>query len=168
MLSASSESISVLVRALQETGRLDILSRPQIMTLNNQPASVLVGARVPLIGSTTLNQVGQQNSIDREDVGLLLGVTPRISPDGLVVMEIDATRSSLGSIDDGVPVQVDANGGVVRQPIINTTQARTTVSARSGQTIILGGLITKDRSIRTRRVPILGDVPVLGQLFSIR
>ena len=165
VLSASNESISILVRALQETGRLDVLSRPQIMTLNNQPASILVGSLVPILGGTTLSTFGQTNDITQQQVGLSLGVTPRISPDGMVVMEIDAIKSSLGAVSEGIPVSINANGDAVRQPIINSTQASTTVSARSGQTIILGGLITKDRSIRTRRVPYIADIPVLGSLF---
>ena len=164
VLSAGSESINVLVRALQETGRLEVLSAPEIMTLNNQPANILVGSEVPFIGNTTFSANGlAQNSIDRQPVGLQLGVTPRISPDGLVVMEIDAVKSALA--DAGVVVSVDQFGNAIEQPIVNTTQASTTVSARSGQTIILGGLITKDSTIRTRRVPYLADVPVLGSLF---
>jgi type II secretion system protein D len=165
VLSASSESISVLVRALQESGRMDILSRPQIMTMNNQSASVLVGSLVPLITAVSLSDFGQTNAVEQQEVGLSLGVTPRISPDGLVVMEIDATKSSLGPVEEGIPVSINANGDVIRQPVINTTQASTTVSAQSGQTIILGGLITKDRSVRSRRIPYLSDVPVLGMLF---
>lgn len=165
VLSASSESISVLIRALQESSRLDILSRPQVMTLNNQPAFILVGSRVPRIDSTQQTVNGTINSTVLENVGLLLGVTPRISPDGLVVMEIDAEKSELGPTDDGIPISINAAGEAVKSPIINTTQAQTTVSARSGQTVILGGLITKSRSTITRKVPYLADIPVLGNLF---
>ena len=95
VLSAGSESINVLVRALQDTGRLDVLSAPEIMTLNNQPANILVGQEVPFIGGTTNTNAGFQQDVVREPVGLQLGVTPRISPDGLVVMEIDACEVSL-------------------------------------------------------------------------
>jgi len=165
VLSASSESISVLVRALQDTRRLDVLSRPQVMTLNNQPAFVLVGSRVPRIQSVSQTQFGIINNTTLENVGLLLGVTPRISPDGLVVMEVDAEKSELGPEDEGIPISITESGEVVRSPIINTTVAQTTVSARSGQTVILGGLITKNRGVISRRVPYLGDIPVLGSLF---
>lgn len=165
VLSASSESISVLIRALQESRRLDVLSRPQVMTLNNQPAFILVGSRVPRIQSTNQTQFGVVNNTILENVGLLLGVTPRISPDGLVVMEIDAEKSELGPINEGIPISINVAGDVIRSPIINTTVAQTTVSARSGQTVILGGLITKNRSVISRSVPFLGDLPVLGQLF---
>ncbi len=60
---------------------MEILSRPQVMTLDNQPAFIQVGERVPRIVGTSINQVGQVNNIELENVGLILGVTPRISPD---------------------------------------------------------------------------------------
>ncbi len=81
VLSASSENISVLLRALNQSRNMEILSRPQVMTLDNQPAFIQVGERVPRIVGTSINQVGQVNNIELENVGLILGVTPRISPD---------------------------------------------------------------------------------------
>lgn len=165
VLSASSESVSILIRALSESRRLDVLSRPQVMTLDNQPAFVQVGSRVPRVRGVTTNEAGQTSSVVDENVGLILGVTPRISPDGLVVMEIDAEKSALGPEAEGVPISISATGDVVRQPVINTTTASTTVSAVSGQTVVLGGLITKARAVTRRRVPLLSEIPVLGHLF---
>lgn len=165
VLSAYSESVSLLIRALQESRRLDVLSRPQVTTLDNQPAFIQVGARVPRVQGVTLNETGQVNNVTDVNVGLILAVTPRISPDGLVVMEVDAEKSALGPEEEGVPISISATGEVVRQPLINTTTAQTTVSALSGQTIILGGLITKTVSVTSRRVPLLSDIPVLGNLF---
>lgn len=165
VFSANSESVSVLVRALQESRRLEILSRPQIRTLDNQPAFIQVGQRVPRIVGSTVNQAGQSNSVVLENVGLILGVTPRISPDGTVVMEIDAERSGLGPEAEGVPVSVSPTGEIIRSPRVDTTTAQATVSAGSGETIILGGLITKQTETIERKVPRLGDIPVLGRLF---
>ena len=165
VLSASSEAVSVLIRALKEARRLDVLSRPQVMTLDNQPAFVQVGSRVPRVQGVTVNQSGQVSNVTDVNVGLILGVTPRISPDGIVVMEVDAERSAVGPEDEGVPISVSATGEVVRQPLINTTTAQTTVSAVSGQTVVLGGLITKSRSQTRRRVPGLSQIPILGHLF---
>jgi type II secretory pathway component GspD/PulD (secretin) len=164
VLSASSESVSFLLRALAEEHRVDILQRPQITTLDNQPAFVMVGQRVPTISNTTISQVGQTNSVQYQNVGLMLGVTPRISPDGLVVMQIDATKSDLGDINTGVPVAI-SGGQVIRQPIINNTQAQTTVSAMSGQTVILGGLISTTKNEEHHKVPGLGDLPLVGACF---
>ena len=164
VLSASSESVSVLIRALQECRRLDVLSRPQVMTLDNQPAFIQVGQRVPRIIGTTINETGQVNNIQMENVGLILGVTPRISPDGMVVMEIDAEKSELGSQLEGIPVSI-SDGQIIKSPIVNVTTAQTTVSAASGETIVLGGLITKSARSIHRRVPWLSDIPLLGLLF---
>ncbi len=144
---------------------MDVLSRPQIMTLDNQSAYVQVGERVPTITGTQLNQTGQVNNVTLEDVGLILGVTPRISPDNLVVMEVDAQKSALGPEAEGIPVSISATGEVVRQPRIEITQAQTTVSALSGQTIVIGGLITNRRAQVHRRIPVLASIPIVGNLF---
>lgn len=164
VLSASSESVSVLIRALQESHRLRVLSRPQVMTLDNQPAFVQVGKRVPRITGSAINQIGQQNQLMLENVGIILGVTPRISPDNRVVMEVDAEKSEVGPVDEGIPVSSSGNV-VIKSPSINLTTAQTTVSALDGETIIIGGLITKSEDKLDRRVPWLSDLPLLGVLF---
>ncbi len=165
VLSAGNESINILLRALQDRQRMQVLSRPQVMTLDNQPAFVQVGARVPRITATTSNQNGVTNSVVLENVGILLGVTPRTSPDGLVVMEINAEKSQLGPEAQGIPIFTDNLGNVIRAPQINITTAQTTISARSGQTVVFAGLITKSKTHVTRGTPILSDIPVLGRLF---
>ena len=166
VLSASSESVSVLIRALEESRRADVLSRPQVRTLDNQPAFIQVGERVPRIVASNLTVGGlQTNTIELENVGIILGVTPRISPDNTVVMEIDAEKSRLGPEERGIPITVSIDGTVVRSPSIETATAQATVSAASGETIILGGMITKRDETISRRVPYLADIPLLGDLF---
>ncbi|MFV1966759.1 MAG: secretin N-terminal domain-containing protein [Pirellulaceae bacterium] len=166
VLSASSESVSVLIRALQQSRRVDILSRPQIRTLDNQSAFIQIGERVPYIVDSNMTGTGTiSNATELIDVGLILGVTPRISPDGLVVMEIDAEKSKLGDESDGLAILIGPDGSVVRAPRINTTFAQATVSAADGETIILGGMISKADISIERRVPYLADIPILGHLF---
>jgi len=166
VLSASSESISVLIRALRESRRLDVISRPQVMTLDNQPAFIQVGKRVPRITGSTISTRGQINNITLENVGLILGVTPRINPvDGMVVMEIDAEKSELDPTE-GIPISFSARGDVIRSPVINLAMAQTTVSAADGDTVVLGGMISKNTAVTQRRVPYLSDIPVLGKLFQ--
>jgi type II secretion system protein D len=167
VLSASSQSVSVLLRALEQNHCLEVLSRPQVMTLDNQPAFIQVGQRVPRIVGTAVNSVGSVNSITMENVGLILSVTPRISPEGMVVMEIDAEKSKVGNVDDGIPVST-SQGVTIKSPKIDVTTAQTTVSANSGDTIMLGGLITKERDVVDRRVPLLADIPILGNLFKYK
>jgi len=165
VLSASNESVSILIRALQQARRLQVISRPQVQTLDNQPAFVQVGARVPFITQSTQTTFGIQNTTTLENIGILLGVTPRTSPDGLIVMEINAEKSELSPENQGIPIFVSNEGQIIRSPQIFITTAQTTVSATSGQTVILGGLITKTREQETRRVPYMSDIPVLGRLF---
>lgn len=165
VLSASSRNIGVLIRALQEDRETRILSRPLVRTLDNQPAFIQVGQRVPRIVGTTLGNFGQQNQIDLENVGLILGVTPRISPDGQVVMEIDAEKSKVGPEEEGVPVGVSIDGEPVRSPRIDTITAQATVSVADGETVVLGGMITRELETVERRAPYLADIPILGHLF---
>jgi hypothetical protein len=164
VLSAASESVSLLIRALKETRRMEVLGRPQIMTLDNQAAFIQVGQRVPRITGTRFAGLTQTNEIELENIGLILGVTPRISPDGMVVMEIDAEKSELAPESEAIPVSV-SEGAVVKSPSIDVTTAQTTVSAASGETIVIGGLISKSQSTVRRRVPVLSDIPILGDLF---
>ena len=164
VLSAASDNVSALLRALAENHRVEVLQRPQIMTLDNQPAFIQIGQRVPRITGVQVNTVGTVNTITLENVGVILGVTPRISPDGLVVMEIDAEKSALESEATGIPV-TNSGGIVIRSPIIDSTTAQTTISALSDQTVVLGGLIAKTKNESHRKVPLLGDLPLLGHLF---
>jgi len=166
VLSASSNSVSMLLRALQETRRVEVLSRPQIMAIDNQTGRAFVGETVPFITESTVNQFGNPiNTIARIEVGLNLEVTPRISPDGLVVMKVFASNERLGNVADGVPIAIAPNGEPINSPIVETIQAETTVSALSGQTIVLSGLLTKQDRALHRRVPLLADLPLLGNLF---
>ena len=166
VLSASSDSISALIRALQQDERIEVLSRPQIMTLDNQAAYIQVGQRVPRVNSSSITTAGNQiNTITLENVGLILGVTPRISPDGLVVMELDAEKLALEPLSSGIPISVLTNGQVITSPIIDITTAQTTVSAVDGQTLVFAGMISTEKDVIKRRVPYLSDIPVLGNLF---
>ena len=165
VLSASSQNVSVLIRALQETREMHILSRPLVRTLDNQPAFIQVGQRVPRIVGSSVSTYGQSNSIANENVGLILGVTPRISPDGNVVMEIDAEKSKVGPEEEGIPVAVSMDGTIIRSPRVDTVTAQATVSVADGETVVLGGMISTEKETIQRRVPFLSDVPVLGYLF---
>ncbi|MBI3836475.1 MAG: hypothetical protein HY288_00900 [Planctomycetia bacterium] len=165
VLSASSKGLNALLRALQQNQRLDVLSRPQVMTMDNQPAYIQVGQKVPRVVTASFTSFGQTTGTELYDVGLILGVTPRISPEGMVVMDIDAIKSELGAEAEGIPIAVSATGNVIRSPKINITEAHTTVSSANGETIVLGGLITKSEKRLNRRVPYLADVPLVGNLF---
>ena len=166
VLSASSENVSFLLRALQETRRLEVLSRPQVLTLDNQQAFIQVGQFVPRITNSNITQFGVTNGLADKGVGLIIGVTPRISPEGIVVMEIDAEKSKVGPENEGIPVSITNTGTILRSPRIDTINAQATVSAADGETIILGGLISRSSRTEHRQVPWLGSLPILKYLFS--
>ncbi|HEY2415109.1 MAG TPA: secretin N-terminal domain-containing protein [Pirellulaceae bacterium] len=165
VLSASSESVSVLLRALERSQRSQIISRPQVQTMDNQTAFVQVGAKVPRIIGATNTGLTVTPIINDINVGIIMQVTPRVSPDGAIVMQIYTEKSVVGSDATGIPIAVDANGNAIRSPQIPITTAQTIVLARTGQTVILGGLITKDLEEDSHRIPYLADIPVLGRLF---
>ena len=165
VLAAGSESVNILIRALQDANRIQILSRPQLTTIDNNIAVVQVGADVPRFAGQTQTQFGVQNNVSDVPVGLIMQIQPRTNQDGLVNMIVAINRSSVGPTDTGIPVGFGVNGDVIRSPIINKTVAQTRVTAYDGQTIVLGGLITKTRSTRSRRIPFLADIPLAGALF---
>ncbi|RME93287.1 MAG: hypothetical protein D6766_08460, partial [Verrucomicrobia bacterium] len=155
----SGSDVQVLLRALEDDGRLEILSRPQILTADNMEAQINIGQRVPLVtGSQVTPQGGTINQFNYEDVGVILTVTPRISPDGFVRLDVEPTISALSSSS----VQVSPG---LEVPIINQRTASTTVTVRSGESVLIGGLIGSTEDTRTRKIPVLGDIPLLGNLF---
>jgi type II secretion system protein D len=161
VFSASSDTFNLLIRALKQQGRADILSRPQIMTLDNQAAQVAVGQSVPYLAGSVLAATGAaQQNVNYRDVGVILNVIPKISPDGKVTMRVTPQISSLG------PTQNLGNGVV--SPIFNQQVLDTTVIARDGETVAIGGLITRSDFKSENKVPWLGDLPVVGTAFRYR
>jgi general secretion pathway protein D len=165
VLSAGNESVEFLLRALKNKRCVRVLSKPQIMTIENLQGRVLVGANVPRIAGTNVVGLAVTQDIQFQDVGVILEVTPRVSPDGMIVMFVNASKSSVGPESTGIVVGVGADGTVIRSPQILQTDAQTTLMARSGQTIVMAGLISETKSHEERGIPILSDLPVVGPLF---
>ncbi len=166
VLSASSESVSMLLRALQARRNIRVLSRPQVFALDNQEALVQDGQLVPTVNGVIVNGLTTSPTIEVTQVGIILRVTPRISPEGQVVMAVTAEKSALSGT--GVPIFVDATtGGVIESPIIDITVASTTVKVQDSQTVILGGMIIDEDFTDERKVPWLGDIPLIGNAFRM-
>lgn len=168
VLSAGSESVNVLIRALSANFKTDILSRPQIRTLDNHEALIQIGQQVPIVDGVSVTAVGSANPIIRQDkAGIILKVIPRIGAKGRVMIDVHAEKSAFQlAPGTGVPIFTDVtNGNVIEAPVKDITTATTSVSVQTGQTIVLGGMITKDVSTVERKVPLLGDIPLLGRLF---
>ncbi len=153
----------VLVRALSSDANNNVLSTPSLVTLDNKEASITVGQNVPFVtGQFSSQQTGgdAQNpfqTIERRDVGITLTVKPQINEGDTIKLDIDQEVSSLSS-------SAQATADVVT----DKRELSTTVLMQDNQTLVLGGLI--DDSVRTteERVPLLGDIPVLGSLFRFR
>ncbi|MCA9079397.1 MAG: hypothetical protein KDA58_02515 [Planctomycetaceae bacterium] len=168
VLSASSESISVLIRALAANFNVDILSRPQIRTIDNREAEIQIGQQVPVVDGVTVNSVGSANPVIRQDnAGIILTVTPHIGLDDTVTIDAVAEKSQFNTAPGtGVVIFSDAtSGNTIEAPIKNVTTARTTVTVKNGQTIVLGGMITEETVVNERKVPYLGDLPYIGLPF---
>lgn len=156
-----SDDVNLLIRTLQVAGKTEILSRPSILARNNQQATITVGQEVPLITNTrTVEQTGDFiNTVSYREIGIILRVTPFITPDGMVEMIVSPEISTLAE------ESVDLGGGA-QAPIIDKRSADTVVVTESGKTIVIGGLIATQKLEQDRKVPVLGDIPVLGYAFK--
>ena len=155
----------MLLRTLQDANRLQILSRPQIMTMDNTEGFVQVGRLIARVNDIINNGVaGTQVVPEDVEVGLILRVQPRVGADGLIVMTVDATRSDRDT-SSGTVVPLGGGDVAVIDDILTTT-AQSTIAAYSGQTVVFGGLIQKTRANFSRRIPIVSDIPLIGNMFK--
>lgn len=152
---------SILVQALGTSSKANLLSTPQITTLDNKMGEIVVAQEVPFITGSILTDTTNANpytSIERRDVGITLRVLPRINAGDTIRLEVAQEASSIS------PTQLQAASDI----ITNKRMINTTVLAENGQTIVLGGLTADDYNRLKSQVPILGDIPVLGELFKSR
>ena len=153
-------NLDLTVRVLQEIGNLEVLSRPYILASDNQDANITVGEEVPFITNTQFTELGgTRNTVRYEDVGIILNVTPHIGPNGLVTMDVSPEISALSGETVPISDSVDA-------PVIAKRSAKTRVALRSGQTIIIGGLMEDEKTVTRRQIPGLGELPIIGPLFG--
>lgn len=149
------------LRAIAQAGKATLLSRPSIMARDSQPASIVVGQSVPLITSVRYDTFGNAiNSLTYTDVGIILKVTPFITGDGLIQMIVAPETSSISST-----LTVPISTGVAA-PVIDLRSADTVVVTPDGQTVVIGGLMRNDRASDERKIPFLGDIPFLGNIFK--
>ncbi|MFK8050298.1 MAG: type II secretion system secretin GspD [Halioglobus sp.] len=147
-----------LIRALAGDSDTNFLSTPTLVTLDNHEAEILVGQNIPLItGSSTSSASSTDNpfqTIQRQDIGVGLRVTPRVNSDGSMTLEVNQTVESV------------APTSVTQTDIVTTKrEISTKVLIEDDEVLVLGGLIRDDLSQSVSKIPILGDIPVLGHLF---
>lgn len=153
-------SIGALVHALESDNDANVLSTPNLLTLDNEEAEIIVGQNVPFItGSSASTGAANPNpfqTIERKDIGLTLRVKPQISGDDSVTLDIFQEISS-----------IDTKAGVQGSDLITTKRSiKTKVLANDGQMIVLGGLMRDDETAKVQRVPCIGSIPVLGEPFK--
>lgn len=147
-------TVSALLQALSSNTDVNILSTPQLLTLDNEEAKIKVGQTVPVVSSRALSDGGVAAvNVDREEVGVILTVNPQISDSDTIRLKIEQEISSVFSTDDNLG------------PTLNDNSVTTTVIARDKQTIVIAGLIDDQTTVTMHKVPLLGDIPVLGNLF---
>ena len=154
------DDISVSMNAYAQEGRLEILSRPSILTRNNREALISVGSLVPFAQSGNVNSITgiAIPQYEYEPIGISLRVTPYITPHGLVELslfpEISETTDETITVAEGLEL-----------PVFATRSAQTVVVTPNGKTVVIGGLMQDNKVESERKVPFLGDIPILGSLF---
>lgn len=161
--------VTALVRAIESLGRTETLANPRILVADRREAKILVGTREAFVTSTTTvpatGSTVTSDSVQFVDVGVTLAVTPTVNVDGDVTMRIEPAVSAV----DREVTTTDAAGNIrSRVPIVRTQQTETTVIVRDGDTIVLGGLMEEREVEEINRVPLLGRLPLVGQLFQNR
>ena len=161
IIGVGTDHFGALVTALSANSKSNLLSTPSLLTLDNQKAEILVGQNVPFqTGSYTTGSTGASNpftTIERKDIGVTLKVTPHINEGATLRLEIEQEISSIAPTASVSAQAVDL--------ITNKRSIKSTILAEDGQVIVLGGLIQDDITTTDSKVPLLGDIPLLGRLF---
>ncbi len=152
--------LDATLRAISSVAKTEVLSRPSILTRNNQEAVIIVGREVPYISNSRVDGVSGAlvNTVTYRDVGIVLRVTPFITQDGLVEMIV---APEISALDGKTTVSAGVDLDVIRK-----RSAETVVVTRHAETIVIGGLMeTRTEEIK-RKVPVLGDIPLIGWAFK--
>lgn len=147
------------IDALIRDGNARVLANPKLTTLNGKEATMLVGQRIPFVTTGAVFAGGgasQVQQIQKEEVGVKLSITPLINADGYITTVISPEVSSVTGF----------KGEQADLPVVATRQATTTVRLKDGGSVIIGGLLSEERTETVVKVPLLGDIPVLGRLFQ--
>jgi general secretion pathway protein D len=163
------------IQAIAAAGKSQVISRPSILARDGQMAQIVVGQQIYLPSGVSYASVGTSGTTiptingTYTDIGIILYVTPFIGANGLVEMILQPQNTS---VDTSSPGQVITYGNSlissapVYAPNLNVTEANTVVITPNGQTVVIGGLISNTKSTADSKVPFLGDIPILGQLFK--
>ncbi|HVS51008.1 MAG TPA: hypothetical protein VHD62_01540 [Opitutaceae bacterium] len=152
--------VEATIHALATTNKVEVLSRPSVLTRSNQQATILVGQSVPTVNGSIVSETtgAVTNTIVYRNVGVILRVTPFITNEGYVEMILAPEISAIS------PTTVPIGNGV-NAPVIDTRAADTVVVTKSDRTVVIGGLLADQKNDIDSKVPLLGDIPILGAAF---
>jgi general secretion pathway protein D len=157
----SNADVRAVFNALEEVTDLNVISSPQLLVLDNQTARLQVGDQVPIATQSAVSVLDPDspivNSIEQRDTGVILSVTPRVNASGLVIMEIEQEISDV----------VETTTSQIDSPTIRQRRVASTVAVQSGQTVVLGGLISDELEQRESGIPVLHQLPIIGPLFGV-
>lgn len=165
--SGSTPDNSFLFNTLGQYGKVKVLSKPRLNVLNGQTAVINVGTVQTYWEITGLAggaQIGTPVLVPKQKaalIGMLMGVTPFISPDGYVTLQVVPIVTNINKFEE-----FNFQGQTLRAPNLDIREMSTTVGVRAGESVILGGLITNKQGVTQKKVPILGDIPLLGFFFK--
>jgi len=157
----SGQGIAAILQALEKKSGVNILSKPNIVTSNHNKAKIVVGDNIPFVMSSRLTEPGAGTleairTFEYRDVGITLEVTPHVSQSGLVRLQIKSEFTKF--IDTG---SIDTQRTTKRE-------AETNITMNSGSTVVIGGLIRDDKVTVEKKIPLVGDIPLVGELFKSR
>ncbi len=158
-------NLAAFIQAYQSDTDFRFLSTPQLLTLDNEEAEITVGSNIPYVTrqDTTTTSTTNYSSYEYKDVGVTLKVTPQINRDGFIRMKLDQTVTKV----DSKTAEVQAGVNILAPTTLKRT-AKTTVTIRDGDTVVIGGMIENESTTGDYKVPLLGDIPILGWLFKTR
>ena len=152
----SAGTTKAVLNALAEDSLLNVISTPSVMVLDNHTATINVGDQQPIQSQSTVTNGGNvQNSITYKDTGVQLTVTPSVNDGGLVTLDIEQSVTDVGPVDSAT-----------KQRSFNQRAVKSRVAIRSGESVVLGGMIRDNETEGQSGVPVLKDIPLVGALFS--
>jgi general secretion pathway protein D len=154
-VTASPMNVTAVLKALNKNGLLNILSTPNILTSDNKEAEINVGENVPFQGSATQSTIGTTTSVERKDIGINLKIKPQISEGDYIRMDIN---QEISAVKDSKGQAIDL--------VTTKRSAKTSIVVKDKETVAIGGLIQDTEEETVSKVPLLGDIPLLGWLFK--
>ena len=143
--------VGLELSAMEDVGKAEIVSQPKVVTGDKQEANIQSGVEIPYLEATSSGAA----SVTFREAVLQLNVTPQITPDDNIIMDLDINQDSVGQL-----------AGTTGVPTINVNSLQTKVLVRNGETIVLGGIFESQKIEGETKIPLLGDIPYLGNLFK--